>query len=71
MCHLSLFIQIFNFYSISEWSHRVQFICFTVFYCNSSCIFFLHPRLLSDRYFTDFFFIKVVIDVMLISIELF
>ena len=71
MCHLSLFLQIFNFYSISEWSHRVQFVSLSfivILVCLFSFIQGCCPIATSLNFI---FFIKVLIDVMLISIELF
>ena len=73
MCHLSWFLQIFNFYSISEWSHRVQFVSLSfivILVCLFSFIQGCCPIATSLLHYF-FFFIKVLIDVMLISIELF
>ena len=56
-----VFSKFLTSYSTSEWSHFVQYelICLIVFSCSSSLSFFLHARLLSDRYFTKIFLHKL------------
>ena len=53
------FSKFLTFYSTSEWSHLIQFICLIVSYRNSGLPFFLHSRLLSDHHFTKSFVHKL------------
>ena len=57
MFHISLLFQNFKLFTapVSSLILLNLFHCLIVLYYNSSLSFFLHPRLLSDHYFTESF----------------